>query len=871
VYLCKSAILTSMQLPKAYNPAEYESNIYALWEKGDVFKPKNRGGEGYFSMVLPPPNANANLHIGYGLTVAIYDILARYNRMLGKATLMVPGADHAGFETQAVYEKHLAKEGKSRFDFSREELYKQIWDFVELNKHNFQSQIRAFGASCDWTRFTYTLDNKVVAQAYDTFHKMWKEDLIYRGERIVNFCTFHGTSFADVEVTHKELKGKLWHIKYPVIEGGEITVATTRPETMLGDTAVAVNPKDKRYAELVGKTVKLPLLGREIPVVADEMVDIKFGTGAVKVTPAHDPNDFEVAQRHKLPMISVISTEGKITSEAPEKYRGLGIEEARHEVVEDLKKAGVLVDEQDYTHSVGHCYKCGTIIEPLLKEQWFVKMHPLAKKAIDALEGKKISFYPDSKRKQLIAYLNGLKDWNISRQSAWGIPIPAFQNTKDSKDWVFDSRIHEETIELNGKTYKRDPDVFDTWFSSGSWPYVTLDYPDGDDYKYFYPLTLMDTGDDILYPWVARMIMLGLYITDKIPFEHVYIHGYIRAEDGTKMSKSLGNTVEAMEVVNKYGSDASRVGLVVGRVPGVARPFDPRRLEEGRNFCNKLWNIARYVEARVGDDHRLKAEATPQTAADHWILERLNAASSEISKALEQYRLSEAYELLYHFIWDDFADWYIEASKIENNLGLLAYMLESTLKIAHPFAPFVTETIWQTLAWEEGTFLATQKWPEEVKFDVNDARKFEGATSIISEARQIISVLNINKPKLYYQYADTIVDQVGLILKLAKLGGVEETKDSKQQGLRLTNTKNAVWLEVDRKTAAAYMNKLEEERRERLQSIKRLEGRLSNKSYVDKAPAAIVEQTKAHLTEEQKMLATLEQELENFKDATRHI
>jgi valyl-tRNA synthetase len=860
-----------MKLPKAYEPASYESNIYALWEKASVFEPKNRGGEGYFSMVLPPPNANANLHIGYGLTVAVHDILARYHRMQGRAVLIVPGADHAGFETWAVYEKRLAREGKSRFDFSREELYKQVWDFVQANKHGFESQLRALGTSCDWNRYTFTLDNKVVAQAYKTFKQMWDDKLIYRGERIVNFCTFHGTSFADIEVVHKEEKGKLWHIRYPVIDGGEITVATTRPETMLGDTAVAVHPKDKRYADLVGKKVKLPLTGREVPIVADEMVDIKFGSGAVKITPAHDPTDFEVSERHNLPRITVISTEGEITDEAPEKYRGLPVLEARQKVVEDLKKAGVLKDEIDYEHSVGHCYKCDTVIEPLLKEQWFVKMQPLAKEAIKTLRDKKISFYPDSKRKQLVTYLEGLRDWNISRQIVWGIPIPAFQNMDDPKDWIFDTRVHEETIEVDGKKYKRDSDTLDTWFSSSSWPYVTLDYPDSEDFKQFYPLTLMDTGGEILYPWVSRMVMLGLYTTGRIPFHNVYIHGYIMAEDGAKMSKSLGNTIDLTETINKYGSDALRMGIVAGRVPAVNRPYDARRLEEARNFSNKIWNIARYVEDRVGDDNHLRLNATSQTAADNWILERLNTTVAELKKALEQYKFGEAYEVLYHFVWHDFADWYVEASKIENNLGLLAYVLESVLKIAHPFAPFVTETIWQTLAWEDNTFLAIQKWPEEIKFNPTEAKKFEEITTIITEARHLVSALNINKPKLYYQYSDAIVEQVGLILKLANLGGVEETKDPKQQGLRLTNTKSAVWLEVDHQTAAAYMNKLEEERRSRQQSIKNLEGRLANKSYAEKAPKQIVEQTRSQLTDEQNMLKTLEQELENFKNATRHI
>jgi valyl-tRNA synthetase len=860
-----------MKLPKVYEPAQYEADIYALWEKGDAFKPKNRGGDGYFSMTLPPPNANANLHIGYGLTVAVHDILARYHRMQGRAVLIVPGADHAGFETWAVYEKKLNKEGKSRFDFSREDLYKQVWDFVQANKHGFEGQLRALGTSCDWSRYTFTLDNKVVAQAYKTFKQLWDDKLIYRGERIVNYCTFHGTSFADIEVVHKEEQGKLWHIRYPVVGGGEITVATTRPETMLGDTAVAVNPTDKRYADLVGKKVKLPLVGREIPIVADEMVDVKFGSGAVKITPAHDPADFDVSERHNLPRISVISTDGKITKEAPEKYRALSAKDARKKVIEDLKHEGALVDEQDYTHSVGHCYKCDTIIEPLLQEQWFVRMEPLAKNAIKALADKQIKFHPDGKRLQLIRYLEGLKDWNISRQIVWGIPIPAFQNVDDASDWIFDTSVHKETIEVDGKKYKRDSDTLDTWFSSSSWPYVTLDYPDGEDFNQFYPLSLMDTGGEILYPWVSRMVMLGLYATKNIPFKEVYIHGYVMSEDGAKMSKSLGNTVDLSETIAKYGSDALRMGIIAGRVPAVNRPYDSRRLEEARNFSNKIWNIARYIEGKIGDDHNLKAEAKPQTPADHWILSRLNTTIKEYSNALENYRFSEAYEFLYHFVWHDFANWYIEASKVENNTGLLAYVLESTLKIAHPFAPFVTETIWQTLAWEKDNFLATQLWPEGINFEASEAKKFEEAKAIVSEARHITSVLSLKKPKLYYNYSDAIVEQVGLIIKLANLGGVEETKNEKSSGLRLTTVQLPVWLEVDHKTAAAYMNKLQEEHRQRQQSIKNLEVRLSNKSYVEKAPESVVQQTRDQLSDEEAMLKTLEQELENFKEASRHI
>jgi valyl-tRNA synthetase len=858
-----------MRLPKVYEPAQYEADIYALWEKGGVFKPQNRGNDDYFSLVLPPPNANGDLHMGHALTVAIEDSLIRYHRLKGRAVLFVPGADHAGFETQVVYEKKLTKEGKSRFDFSREELYKQVWDFVQLNKKNFEAQLRALGASMDWTRFTFTLDNKVVATAYNTFKKMWDDGLIYRGERLVNYCTFHQTSFADIEVVYEEAKTPLYYIKY-----GPFTLATTRPETKFGDTAVAVHPGDERYKEYVGKIITVQGVNGpfEVQVIEDEMVDPKFGTGAVKITPAHSFDDWEVAQRHNLPVKQVINHDGTL-NHLTGRFAGMTVLEAREAVVKAMEEQGLLVKvDNNYTNRMGKCYKCGTVIEPMLMDQWFVKMQPLAEKAIKHLEDKEVRFYPASKRNETIRYLQNVKDWNISRQIAWGIPIPAFQNTEDPSDWIFDTRVHEEEIEVNGKKYRRDPDTLDTWFSSSSWPYVTLDYPDGEDFKKFYPLSLMETGNDILYQWVSRMLVLGLYRTGMMPFKNVYIHGYVRAEDGTKMSKSIGNTIDPIPVVAEYGSDALRMGLLSGRRPGVNQAYHLAKIQGGRNFSNKLWNIARYIEGRIGDSHHLRTEAKPQSPADHWILNKLSISTNEISGALEHYRLSEAYDVLYDFVWHDFADWYVEASKVENNLGLLAYVLEATLKLAHSFAPFVTETIWQTLAWEDGTFLAVQRWPEVIAANSAESQKFEDIKGIVSEARHIISVLNLRKPHLYYQYADAVVEQVGLILKLANLGGVTETKAEQQQGLRLTSTdKYAAWLEVDKATAHSYLNKLMEEHRVRQANINNLGKRLDNKGYLEKAPEAIVRQTRTQLQEEQSLLKTLEEELANFKAASEHL
>lgn len=852
-----------MNLPKVYEPKEYEADIYALWEKSDAFSPQNRGSNDTYSIVIPPPNANGDLHIGHGLTLGIEDILIRYNRMLGKATLFLPGADHAGFETQVVYEKQLAKEGKSRFDFTRDELYERIYDFVAQNKENYESQFRRLGASLDWKHYTYTLDEKIVKQAYTTFKKMWDEGLIYRGERLVNFCTFHGTGFADIEVEYKEEQSHLWHISYPLTDGsGSITVATTRPETMLGDTAVAVHPDDERYKQFIGKTVRLPLTKREIPIIADDFVEKDFGTGAVKITPAHDPNDYEAGKRHDLPFITVINHEGKMTHDVPEAYRGLEVKEARKRVINDLKEQGVLEKEEEYTHSVGHCYKCGTVIQPLLRDQWFIDMQPLAAPALKALRDGKITFYPDSKRQQLITYLEGLRDWNISRQIAWGIPIPAFQNLEDPDEWIFDERVQAETIEVNGKTYRRDPDVFDTWFSSSSWPYATLGMG-SDDYKQFYPLSVMETGADILYPWVSRMIMFGLYNTGEIPFRNVYLHGLVLDQHGAKMSKSKGNVVNPMEKVDQYGSDAFRMGVIAGQSAGNNQSYDENRLVAARNFCNKLWNVARFVEDKIGDDFELRHTPKAETPADAWMLSKLHQSTKEISAALDNYRFSEAAENVYHLLWDDFADWYIEASKAAVNPGVLAYSLETILKLAHPFAPFVTETIWQTLKWEGDSLLITAEWPKAHRSDTKAAEEFEQVKAIVTEIRYIKATMKLGHQHVLYHHGVKFLEEhKALICSLARIADVAEVDAG--DGLHLTGPPFDCWLDIDQETAQAFVKELGQKISDQEKTIAQLNGRLSNDSYVKNAPKQVVEQTRDQLKMAQEQLQKLQEEQKRF-------
>lgn len=852
-----------MQLPKVYEPSKYEGDIYALWEKSQAFQP--RKADKSFTVVVPPPNANANLHIGFALTMTIQDIAVRYHRLKGESVLFVPGADHAGFETQAVYEKHLAKEGKSRFDFSREELYERIWDFVAQNRKGFEAQFRSLGGSVDWSRFAFTLDEKIVKRAYATFKKMWDEGLVYRGERLVNYCTFHGTAFADIEVAYKESKGKLWHLRYPLADGsGEIIVATTRPETMLGDTAVAVHVNDTRYSDFHGKSIRLPITGREIPIVTDdEFVDPAFGTGAVKITPAHDPNDFALGERHKLPMITVIDSEGKMNAEVPEQYRGLTVEDARKQIVADLEEQGFLVKTEDYTHNVGHCYKCGTVIQPLLRDQWFVDMQPLAKPALKALKANKITFYPDSKKDQLITYLENLRDWNISRQIAWGIPIPAFQNIDNPDDWIYDERVSEEIIEVDGKKYRRDPDVFDTWLSSSSWPYATLDYPDGEDFKQHYPLSLMETGGEILYPWVSRMLMLGLYVTGDIPFEAVYIHGYVMAEDGSKMSKSIGNVINAPEVIEQYGADALRMGIMSGRAAAINRGYDPRKIEDARNFANKLWNVARYIEGKA--DNKKSTAATPQSDVDHWLMSKLQQTIEGISVDLDEYRFAEAYDRLYHFVWDDFADWYIEASKAAENLPLLHYALETILKIAHPFAPFVTETIWQVVHQKDNSVLAASSWPDTSEFaavDKKAVKRFEEVRVVIGELRGALKEIGLQQGALEYRQSEALKTNEETVKRMAHMESLTEV--TKSSGLKLTTTTSDVWLAIDAETARKFSDRLEEKYAKEKEAVARLQARLGNKSYVENAPAKVIGQTKQQLVEAETRLAAIEAERLRF-------
>ena len=851
-----------MKFSKAYEPDQYEPEIYALWEKSGAFRPTEDKKANNYTIVMPPPNANGNLHIGHGLTIALEDILTRYHRLKGDNTWYIPGADHAGFETWVVYERKLEAEGKTRFDYGRDELYSQVWNFVHEQRGNMELQLRALGASCDWDSLTFTLDQKVVDTVYNTFEKLWKQGLIYRGEKLVNFCTKHQTAFADIEVTHKDEKGKLWNIAYPLVtpKDGieEVIVSTTRPETLMGDTAVAVNPDDNRYKNIIGEKVKLPLTDREIEIIADEHADPEYGTGVVKITPAHDQNDYEVGQRHNLEMITVIGFDGKMTEKAGANYEGLTTTEARQKVLADLEEQGLLRGEENIVHSVGHCYKCDTVIEPLLKEQWFVNVQPLAQEAINALEENRIKFHPDNKKRVLINYLKNLKDWNISRQIPWGIPIPAFQNVDDPSDWIFDKRVQETEITKNGKTYRRDEDTFDTWFSSGQWPYITTS-----DRKQHYPTSVMETGADLLFQWVGRMIMLGLYNTGEVPFKDVYMHGMVLDEKGQKMSKSKGNVINPIEIVSQYGSDALRLGLIASRSAGVNQAFSSSKVVASRNLCNKIWNIARLIQDMVDNNESKSKDLVIDNLGEDWICREINATNKEIQRLLSKYRFAEAGDAIYDLIWNKYADWFIEGEKLWKDTNLLKTTLEQILIMLHPFAPFVTETIWQTLSWTEGMCI-TQKWPQELPFDATRAKKFEELILIVSNVRSHFQSLPGAGSYPIAFYDDQLMYENQLLLQhYTKAPGVPQIKPEDAKGLHLAIAGHPnIYLEIPEEIHAKYKKNLEDRILKLGQEINTLEARLRNPNYVEKAPKELVDETKSQLETKEKLLDDMKAEFE---------
>ena len=699
-------------MDKVYDHKDVEEKIYKTWEEKGYFAPEiNPKGKAY-SIILPPPNANAPLHFGHAMYV-LEDILIRFKRMQGFAALWLPGADHAGFETQFVFEKKLQTEGKSRFDYNRETLYKMIWDFVQGNRPVMEGQLKRLGFSLDWSRKKFTLDEDIIKIIYRTFKKLFDDSLVYRAERLVNYCTFDGTSFSDLEVIYEERKDPLYYIKY-----GPLVLATTRPETKFGDTAVAVHPDDKRYKKYVGKEIEIEtVLGKaKIKVIADKMVDPLFGTGVVKITPAHDFNDFEVAERHNLPLVQVIAYDGKMNEKAG-KFKGLYAKQARKQVVEEMESKGLVekIDE-NYTHRVGVCYKCKNVIEPLPLEQWFVKMEPLAKPAIEAVKKGKIKIYPKNMEKLYFQFLENIRDWNISRQVVWGIRIPAWK-CKDCGQWtVSDNKIPEKCSKCSKTNLIQDNDTFDTWFSSGQWPFATLETSKHGDFEKFYPTTVMETGYDILRWWVARMVMLGEYETKEKPFENVVLHGLVNDPLGKKMSKSKGNVVNPLELVDQYGADSVRFALVYGTALGNDQVLSYPKLEAMRKFTNKLWNMARFIEMNK-EKGQEKSQSSKVHENDKNMKEKTDSLISQVTISLEKYDFNHAAQNLYDFIWHEFADIYIEDVKTridDKSYLVLSELYLNLLKLLHPFMPFVTEEIYQRL-WNREDHLIISNWPKYEK------------------------------------------------------------------------------------------------------------------------------------------------------------
>ncbi|MEK9150880.1 MAG: valine--tRNA ligase [Patescibacteria group bacterium] len=753
----------SDKLNKSYDPELVEEKIYELWEKSGCFNPDSASANRRatkadkiqnFCIIMPPPNANGSLHLGHALMIALEDAMIRYHRMNGYKTLWLPGADHAGFETQVVYEKKLEKEGSSRFEIlkqegGRDKLYKMIWDFTQENKSYMEDQIKQMGASCDWSRKKFTLDQEIVKSVYRAFKKLYDDKLAYRESAGVNWCAKHQTTLSDLEIKHAERKDALYYIDY-----GPLAVATVRPETIFADAAVAVNPKDKRYKHLIGKTAKIPLIGKEIKIIGDDSIDIKFGTGAVKITPAHDHNDFEIAKRHGLAFIKTIDEFGRLVSPAPEKYVNMKIGQARESVVADLKIHNLIKKtDENYIHAVATCYKCGTVLEPAVKTQWFIKMTERPKNgglslrdaAVKAVKSGKIKFIPKRFEKIFFYWMKNLRDWNISRQIVWGIRIPAWYcvkpNIKNAKEALTHSantiiiaengEIPEKCPDCGSEHLEQDRDVFDTWFSSGQWPFLVLGYPDKKDFKNFYPTTVMETGWDIMFFWVARMIMLGLYRTGKIPFKHVYLHGLVRDKDKQKMSKSKGNVVDPLGVVSEYGADALRMALIVGNAPGNDLAYSEDKVRGYRNFANKIWQASRFVLMNL---ENFDLNAKPKlSAADKKKLNELTKIKKDVSKLIESFKFYAAAEKIYHYFWHTFCDKIIEEMKprLHQDFGgqarlknddlkdkqaaqyVLLEILTGSLKLLHPFMPFITEEIYQNLAIEQvknKKMLITEKW-----------------------------------------------------------------------------------------------------------------------------------------------------------------
>ncbi len=871
------------ELPKTYAPAEFEDRIYRAWCEKGYFTPDVKNEAEHFSVVIPPPNVTGQLHMGHALDETLQDILVRYKRMQGYNTLWIPGTDHAGIATQIKVEERLRlEEGLSRYDLGREKFLERVWEWKDKYEARITGQLKKLGASCDWTRQRFTFDEGCSRAVREVFVNLYEKGLIYRGNRIINWCPNCITALSDAEVEYSEQNGNFWHIKYPIKgEDGYVEVATTRPETMFGDTAVAVNPNDEKTKHLIGKTLILPMVNREIPVIADEYVEIGFGTGCVKITPAHDPNDFLVGQRHNLPIIKVMNDDATINSYGG-KYCGMDRYEARKALVADLEAEGYLVKTVPHAHNVGTCYRCHTTVEPITSDQWFVKMEPLAKPALEVVRDGRVKFEPERFSKIYVNWMENVHDWCISRQLWWGHRIPAFY-CRDCGEMTVSREDVTVCPKCGGTHIDQESDVLDTWFSSALWPFSTMGWPDQTaDLAKYYPTSVLVTGYDIIFFWVSRMIFSGLEQMGKEPFHTVFIHGLVRDAQGRKMSKSLGNGIDPLEVIEKYGADALRFALSTGNSPGNDMRFSDEKMEAARNFANKLWNASRFVRMNLTIDKVELPEASALAPEDKWILTAYNKTVSTVVNALDHYEIGVALSAIYDFIWDIFCDWYIELTKSrlsdkgsEGNLvaqNVLCYVLTGTLKLLHPFMPFITEEIYQALPHGENASEsivvadypvpgATPEFPTESL----ELERVIAAIKAIRLRRNEMNVVPSRKAKVYIAtaYPESFGD--GTHAFFARLASASEVEVAAAFDESVVSADNAVQIITDSATVYLPLSDLVDTEKERARlsaeqkklegEIARLSGKLSNQGFVAKAPAAVVDAERAKLAKYQENLA----------------
>ena len=872
-------------IPKVYDPQSFEKKWYQFWEENKFFHAEVDKSKKPYSMVIPPPNVTGQLHMGHALDNTLQDILIRYHRMQGFNTVWMPGCDHAGIATQAKVEGALREEGLSRYDLGREKFLERVWDWKEKFGNRIMSQLRSLGSSLDWDRERFTMDEGCSKAVREVFVSLYEKGLIYQGTRITNWCPSCNTAISDIEVEHETEQGHLWHLRYQV-EGTEeyVEIATTRPETMFGDTGVAVHPEDERYKHLIGKTLVLPIVDRRIPLFADEYVDKEFGTGAVKVTPAHDPNDFEMGLRHNLEQVKVIGNDGHML-EGAGKYNGMDRYECRKALVKELEEKGILVSVEEHEHAVGHCSRCHSTIEPLVSKQWFVKMDTLAKPAIEAVRDGRIEFVPARFTKIYENWLENIRDWCISRQLWWGHRIPAWYCEDCGKTHVSRTDL-TECPHCHSKNLHQDEDVLDTWFSSGLWPFETFGWPEEtEDLKHFYPTATLVTGYDIIFFWVARMIMMGLEFGKDIPFRHVFIHGLVRDSQGRKMSKSLGNGIDPMEVIEKYGADSLRFMLITGNTPGNDMRFYDERVESARNFANKLWNASRYMLMNLeGFDKSFKPEAADYTLADRWILSRSVRTVRDVTENLDKFELGEAGRMIYEFIWNEFCDWYIELTKArlydkENArarntaLYVLSHVLEGTLRLLHPFMPFITEEIWQKVPHsDELQSIMVAQWPEGDEAQINgdiEARmtaimetiktvrnmRAEVGAAPSKKSELILLVGDENLRTVFTEnqaYLDKLASSEPVTILPAGAGKPENAMAGVVSGVEIYLPLKGL-IDVEKETA-----RLQKEQEKLEKEIKRLNGKLSNEGFLSKAPEQVVAAEKEKLAGYQEKLKAVE-------------